>query len=93
MQYQARLCQACLGMQNHLPHTSMLISCVLSSLTRVVHADRWQQTAAQAEQAVAAAEQRERAAAAAAQAAASASFAAEAQAEELTSAVKQLQVT
>lgn len=57
-----------------------------------VHGDRWQQTAAQAEQALAAAEQREREAAAAAQAAASASFTAEAQADELTSAVRQLQV-
>ena len=53
---------------------------------------RWQQTAAQAGQAVEAAEQLERAASAAAQAAAAASFAAEAQAEKLTGVVKQLQV-
>ena len=53
---------------------------------------RLRQTAAEAGQAVAAAEQREKEAAAAAQAAASASFAAEAQADKLTSVVKQLQV-
>ncbi len=54
---------------------------------------RWQQTAAQAGQAVEAAEQQEKAASAAAQAAAAASFAAEAQAEKLTDVVKQLQAS
>ena len=70
----------------------LLLVHVVCQYMTAVHGDRWQQTAVEAEQAVAAAEQREKEAATAAQAAASASFAAEAEAEELTSLVKQLQV-